>query len=317
MKKTLVSIIIPTFNRANLIVETLDSLLLHTYQHWECIIIDDGSTDNTEYIVGNYLKKDSRFRYYHRPKNRLKGGNAARNYGFELCKGEYVNWFDSDDVMDPDFIKFKILKFKKEKETDAVISKTAMFKDNIANIIGKENRTFLTDNTLQDFLKLKISWYLPDVMWRTVFLVEKELFDEKLLAGQDRDFHTKMLLFNPNLVILDFYLTNCRSHSDNITRNVNNIKNKALKMSHLYSMINVIKLLSETDKLSNSLKIHFFKSTMKYLPFVIDDKSDFEVLLKLLKSLTFFNFIIIGNWNKIGLAYISYKLFSKGERFLK
>ena len=157
MKKTLVSIIIPTFNRANLIVETLDSVLLQTYQHWECIIIDDGSTDNTEYIVGNYLKKDSRFRYYHRPKNRLKGGNAARNYGFELCKGEYVNWFDSDDVMDPDFIKFKILKFKKEKETDAVISKTAMFKDNIANIIGKENRTFLTDNTLQDFLKLKIS----------------------------------------------------------------------------------------------------------------------------------------------------------------
>ena len=58
MKNPLVSIIIPTFNRANLIVETLDSVLLQTYQHWECIIIDDGSTDDTILILKEYASKD-------------------------------------------------------------------------------------------------------------------------------------------------------------------------------------------------------------------------------------------------------------------
>lgn len=315
--KPLVSIIIPTYNRAHLIGETLDSVLVQTYGNWECIVVDDGSTDETDKIVGNYVLKDSRFRYYNRPMDRLKGGNAARNHGFKHSKGEYVNWFDSDDVMNSNFIEFKILEFEKKKNRDAIISKTIMFKDNIANIIGKENRTFLTNNTVQDFLTLKIAWYLPDVMWRAGFLVEKELFDEKLLAGQDRDFHVKMLLFNPNIVIIDYYLTYCRSHSDTITRNVNSIKNKALKISHLYGVINLIKLLAVAGKLSKSLKIHFFKSMMKYLPFVIDDKSDLKALFILLKSLTFLNLEIIVNWCKLFLAFVSFKLFHKGEKFLK
>src|SRR5690606_37985604 len=95
----LVSIIIPTYNRAHLIGETLDSVLAQTYTNWECIILDDGSTDNTTEVVQGYLDKDPRFQYHHRPADRPKGANACRNYGFEVSKGEYVNWFDDDDVM--------------------------------------------------------------------------------------------------------------------------------------------------------------------------------------------------------------------------
>src|SRR6187431_937929 len=99
MSFQVISIIIPTYNRANLIGETLDSILAQTYQNWECIIVDDGSDDNTEEVVNSYVKKDSRFQYHQRPHDRPRGGNAARNYGFELSKGEFVNWFDDDDVM--------------------------------------------------------------------------------------------------------------------------------------------------------------------------------------------------------------------------
>jgi glycosyltransferase involved in cell wall biosynthesis len=94
----IVSIIIPTYNRAHLIGETLDSVLAQTYTNWECIIVDDGSTDNTDEVVEEYVKKDSRFKYYHRPDEHLPGGNGARNYGFKMSKGEYVNWLDSDDL---------------------------------------------------------------------------------------------------------------------------------------------------------------------------------------------------------------------------
>ena len=90
-KKPLVSVIIPTYNRAHLIGETLDSALAQTYQNWECIIGDDGSSDNTDEVVGEYVKKDSRFKYFHRPDQHLRGGNGARNYGFKMSQGEYVN----------------------------------------------------------------------------------------------------------------------------------------------------------------------------------------------------------------------------------
>ena len=72
-KEPLVSVIIPTYNRAHLIGETLDSVLAQTYQNWECIIVDDGSSDDTDEVIGEYVKKDNRFKYYHRPDEHLPG----------------------------------------------------------------------------------------------------------------------------------------------------------------------------------------------------------------------------------------------------
>src|SRR5690606_6866496 len=122
----LVSIIIPTYNRAHLIGETLDSVLAQTYQNWECIVVDDGSTDATDKMMAEYMAKDARFQYHHRPKDRLSGGNAARNYGFEVSKGEYIQWFDSDDLMLPEKLAIKVNSIEKN-DVDFVISKTKYF----------------------------------------------------------------------------------------------------------------------------------------------------------------------------------------------
>lgn len=89
-KEPLVSIIIPTYNRAHLIGETLDSVLAQTYENWECIVVDDGSTDHTDEVMAEYCAKDSRFRYFHRPDTHKPGGNGARNYGFLMSRGEFV-----------------------------------------------------------------------------------------------------------------------------------------------------------------------------------------------------------------------------------
>src|SRR5690606_30981203 len=112
MSGPLVSIIIPTFNRAHLIGETLDSVIAQTYQNWECIVVDDGSTDDTAKVMEAYTAKDSRIQYHHRPPEHKPGGNGARNYGFKMSRGEYVNWFDSDDIMLPDFLEFKVNRCK-------------------------------------------------------------------------------------------------------------------------------------------------------------------------------------------------------------
>lgn len=88
------TIVIPTYNRAHLIESTLKSVLNQTCDDFEVVIIDDGSNDHTEEVIRPYLSEKVS---YHRIQNSERG--AARNRGTELAKGDYINWFDSDDEM--------------------------------------------------------------------------------------------------------------------------------------------------------------------------------------------------------------------------
>ena len=107
-EKGLVSIIIPVFNRASLLPETLDSIVSQTYLNWECIIVDDGSTDSSLNVALGYAKKDNRFKVHSRPWFKKKGANSCRNYGFNLSNGEFIQWFDSDDLMYNSMLSQKI-----------------------------------------------------------------------------------------------------------------------------------------------------------------------------------------------------------------
>lgn len=102
----LFSIVIPTYNRASFIIETIHSLLAQSYSKFEIIVVDDGSTDNTESVIKNIM--DERLQYYKVP-NGERG--AARNYGARIAKGEYINFFDSDDVAYPNHLDtaFKLI----------------------------------------------------------------------------------------------------------------------------------------------------------------------------------------------------------------
>lgn len=314
--ESLVSIIIPLYNRENLIIETLKSIRNQSYEKWECIIIDDHSTDNGFEMVKKFIYNDNRFTINKRPSNRPKGANACRNYGLEIAKGNYINWFDSDDIMHPDFILEK-LKFFKNNELDGVISKTAIFTDDPTNIKTRETRTKLTESSLEDFLSLKIAWYLPDVMWKRSFLNEKILFDEELMAGQDRDFHANMLLHDPKLIVIDKYLTLYRKHDENLTSNIDNLENVRLKISHMHSVEKLVNHIDKKGKLTNGMRVGLFSAMIKYLPFTMHNKSDFNILRSLLKKLSFFNFSIMIGWLKFYTAKLSYKLFGKGSRLLR
>lgn len=315
--KPQVSILIPVYNREHLIIETLESIRSQSFLNWECILVDDHSTDNSVGVISEFISQDPRFKLYKRPSEKLKGANACRNYGFEMSQGEFVNWFDSDDIMHPEFISKKVAALSNNNTLDGIISKTMMFENSIENITGRENRTLLTETSLEDFLKLKISWYLPDIMWNSAFLKEKPLFDEELLAGQDSDFYARMLIEQPNLEVINEYLTYYRKHPQNITSNIDNRKNARLKISHLHSVIRLIALLEKNNRLSNDLKLHFFKAMMKYLPFVISSKQDLKALFRLLRKLSFFNREIFIRWIKVFLAYFSLKIIGKGEKLLK
>lgn len=96
----MVSIIIPTYNRAGIIVKTLDSIKNQTITNWECLVVDDASSDNIQEVIEKYSSQDDRFRYL---KNQhSKGAPGARNTGIEHAVGDYVILFDSDNRMHPD-----------------------------------------------------------------------------------------------------------------------------------------------------------------------------------------------------------------------
>ena len=88
-----ITILLATFNRAHLIVETLQSIQNQTYQNWECLIIDDGGTDNTSVVISPILEQDSRFKFLKRTGSYKKGLPGCRNYGLDLSKGQYVIFF--------------------------------------------------------------------------------------------------------------------------------------------------------------------------------------------------------------------------------
>ncbi len=96
----LISTIIPTYNRAHLITETLNSVLAQSYTNWECIIVDDGSTDRTLAIIKTFTKKDARFKIFERPENFRKGAAVCRNIGLRNAKGSYIQFLDSDDLLE-------------------------------------------------------------------------------------------------------------------------------------------------------------------------------------------------------------------------
>src|SRR5690554_4305055 len=97
-KTPLVSIIIPAYNRARLIHNTLNSLLAQNYQNWEGIIVDDGSTDQTATVVEQYICQDKRFRLFKRTET-PKGAPKCRNIGLQRSNGKYIVFLDSDDIL--------------------------------------------------------------------------------------------------------------------------------------------------------------------------------------------------------------------------
>lgn len=188
----LVSIIIPTYNRAHLIGETLDSVLAQTYPHWECIVVDDGSTDNTAEVVGVYLKKDPRFQYHHRPANRPKGANACRNYGLELIMGDYFMFLDSDDLLHDSCLDYRINNITDVKKKVFIYTMLKFYKypgDSI-EIVNKNAGTL--ELALCMFLRHNLPWQI------TAFLIHKSLknlrFNEKLQRLQDVSYSINLLL---------------------------------------------------------------------------------------------------------------------------
>jgi glycosyltransferase involved in cell wall biosynthesis len=121
----LVTVIIPTYNRAHLLSRAIRSVLCQTFQEWELIIVDDGSVDNTEEIVKGF--SDPRVRYIRHQANR--GESAARNTGIQMARGKYIAFLDSDDEWLPEKLEKQLKIFENSDDEVGVVYTGAVFID--------------------------------------------------------------------------------------------------------------------------------------------------------------------------------------------
>src|ERR1039458_7930312 len=122
----LVSIIIPTKNRCELLRETIASAVGQTYPHWEAIIVDDGSDDGTEEMVREVASTDTRVRFVRRARN-PRGASTCRNIGVSAASGEYVVFLDSDDLLAPRCLERRVEVMQQHPQVDFAVFLTQLF----------------------------------------------------------------------------------------------------------------------------------------------------------------------------------------------
>jgi len=130
----LVSIIVPCYKQAHFLEESLGSVMNQTYNNWECIIVNDGSPDETDRVALKWTAKDERFKYL---EQKNKGLSGARNAGIEICEGEYILPLDADDILDKEYLKIIVPEILKQPEAAVISCYTKFFQGNTNTIVGE------------------------------------------------------------------------------------------------------------------------------------------------------------------------------------
>ncbi|WP_391594853.1 glycosyltransferase family 2 protein [Winogradskyella sp.] len=222
----MISIIVPTYNRAHLIIETLQSIERQTYQNWECIIVDDHSTDSTSDQVKLFINKNDKFKFFKRPIHKSKGANACRNYGITLAEGKFVKFLDSDDLLLDDCLEVQYKFLQVDKELDMVCGYARFFNKDLSNYWVVKPEIMDAENSLLNYVTSKLFFHTAGPLWKFTFLKKQiQLFNEELHRLQDTEFHYRMLLNGVKFKFINVPIVYYRRDSiDSISRN-NDIRN--------------------------------------------------------------------------------------------
>ena len=130
MKDPIVSIVVPCYNQAQYLDEALQSVSDQIFENWECIVVNDGSSDNAEQIARKWIEQDVRFKYYYQEN---AGVSSARNLGIANSVGEFILPLDGDDKIAKDYIKLALRAFENDESLKLVYCKAEKFGDETGN----------------------------------------------------------------------------------------------------------------------------------------------------------------------------------------
>lgn len=214
MNGPLVSVIVPNFNKASFVKETLLSVMAQTCANFEVVIVDDTSTDDSVRVIEETIKDDARFRLIKQPQG--QGGSAARNLGFANSNGEFVMFFDSDDLLAPTCLERRVKTFLKaeNQHVDFCVFPMGCFKKEVGDCASKWIPVKGQDD-LSKFLAHQMPWTIMQPLWKRAFLEKLKIgnfvgpFDEEFPRLQDVEMHTRALLIGARYCICEDEESDC------------------------------------------------------------------------------------------------------------
>jgi glycosyltransferase involved in cell wall biosynthesis len=227
-----VSVVIPTYNRAQFLDEALQSVFNQTFKDFEVIVVDDGSTDRTKQVLEKY---GDRIRYIFQE----NGGPAkARNRGIKESLGKYIAFLDADDVWFPLKLEKQIRMFRECPELGMVFTENSYFQENgiYRPSMGKKKRLMKGDVASNIFLYSGVA--TPTVMVRKEIFNKIGLFEEELAIAEDDNLWVRIAV-NFKVELIDQLLVEVRNHSQRTTADKKKLSESVLTnirlLSHRYS----------------------------------------------------------------------------------
>jgi len=190
-----ISIVIPSYNRSSYIIETLQSVVNQTSSDWECIIVDDGSTDGTEGMVKEFIVGYPEKSFKWMRNERTKGAQGARNTGFLHSKGEYLVFLDSDDLLDRHCIESRLHVAKSHPLYDYYTFPVKLFtkipgdSDYVWNRMNKKDWSILDRMLVHD-----APWQTLGCLWSRKAIDKIGMWDERVTSLQDWDAHIQAVM---------------------------------------------------------------------------------------------------------------------------
>ncbi len=228
----LVSIIVTCFNQASYIERSVKSVLSQTFSDIECIIVDDGSADNSQEVAKQLMSLDPRVSYFYKENC---GVSSARNFGFKQAQGKWIQFLDGDDWIHEDKIRFQLSHVSALDKEDTIfytdyetvfIDKEGKITKRQENIVGALTREQLIQRLLiPDFLADSPFPLLQQCLLISRGIFHELVFDEGLKALEDRDFPLNLLLAGVNFVHTPMVGAFYTKHQFNMTSNWSYMKN--------------------------------------------------------------------------------------------
>ena len=218
MENELISIIVPIYNVENYLRMCLDSIQNQTYKNFECLLINDGSPDNSAEICREYVAKDSRFRYFEKENGGL---SSARNYGIDRAEGSFITFVDPDDWLDPDYLEILYLKMM---EYDADVAIATYKKYSVSDgcyyfhVFDQDyyEKVYTGDELLAELPYRESFDSTFNVSWGKLFkrsLLYSLVFNEQRVMGEDLEFNFKVFLRLNKCLYIHKPLYNFRQHN--------------------------------------------------------------------------------------------------------
>lgn len=264
MNSPKVSIIVPCYNQAHFLNDSLQSVLNQIFDAWECIIVNDGSPDNTEEVAQKWCAKDARFKYI----KKTNGGlSSARNAGIAISRGDFILPLDADDLIHQDYLQKLLPVIENNDAIEVVSCYSIFFRDTIDNVVNTRKPTGTTiDALLYENMIMATSLYRKE-SWNRV-----GGYDESMKDGfEDWDFWISILKDGAEFKIVPEFLFYYRKAAASMLTNT--------VANHLESVTKYI------YKKHPEVYINKFDTTMDYVFYLIKKHKASEDNLK--KSLEY------------------------------